>query len=189
MLPEGAQWTFDPNGNIISKRVSRGRQQGLRTYTYDEADQLIAAEITNGGASSAVTLTYDANGNLVSDSRGRTLTWDALDRLRRLDTTTGSFAFDYDPLGRRTALRSSTGERHYLLSGLAVLSDGAADFLPGVGIDEVLEMQTADRRLAYLHDHLQSTTKLVDATNGERVARYDYTSYGDLEAQATNPAS
>jgi RHS repeat-associated protein len=54
-------------------------------------------------------------------------------------------------------------------------------------LDEVLEMRTADRHLAYLHDQLQSTTGLVDATTGKGVARYDYTSYGDLEGEATNP--
>jgi RHS repeat-associated protein len=187
-VPESAEWTFDANSNITSKRSGRGRQEELRTYTYDEADQLVAVETANGSPNT-ISLTYDANGNLVRDSRGRAFTWDALDRLRRLDTTAGSFAFDYDPLGRRTALRSGSVDRRYLLNDLAVLSDSAAQFLYGAGIDEVLEIQTPDRRLAYLHDQLQSTTGLVDATSGERIARYDYTSYGDLEGQAANPVS
>ncbi|WP_256657986.1 RHS repeat domain-containing protein [Pseudomonas sp. LP_4_YM] len=40
---------------------------------------------------------YDANGNLIQDEAGRTLTYDALNRLQSVDGPTGAARYHYDP--------------------------------------------------------------------------------------------
>jgi RHS repeat-associated protein len=137
--------------------------------------------------SETITMTYDANGNLVSDSTGRQMTWNALDQLTRLQTPESTVSFAYDPLGRRTSLSKGMANQTFLYRGQSMLSNGNAQFLDGAGIDEHLQLKAGSLNADYLTDHLGSTSHLVDSTNGQAKARLDYTSYGALEADDTNP--
>ena len=184
VLPENARWSFDANGNLVSKSVldwSTG-QWKTRTLAYDEVDRLVS--LTEPGK--AVTLTYDANGNLVSDSTGRQFIWDTQDQLVQLQTTSLSASFAYDPQGRRTSFSRGAVSRSYLLDGLDVLSDGTSRFLHGAGMDEPLELSNNLTSLTYVQDHLGSTSQLLDGLGNSR-NRYDYNSYGKLEGNASNP--
>jgi RHS repeat-associated protein len=185
VLPETARWTFDANGNIESKSVLdwASGQYKTRTLTYDEANRLVGMAKPDG----VVTLAYDANGNLVSDSTGRTFTWNALDQLTKLQTPNLSAQFEYDPQGRRTRYTKGSTLKTYFYNGLDILSDGSSKFLHGVGIDEPLQADGPMGSQSYLQDHLSSTSQLLDSTTALSKARLDYKSYGKLEGDITNP--
>ena len=167
MLPENASWSFDENGNIVGKTVRKpGGAQETRTLTYDAADRLVSLTRTAGAGPKTMTLSYDENGNLVSDSTGRTFTWNALDQLTRLKMPRLTAHFTYDPLGRRTSLSKGAASRSYFYNGLDILTDGRSKFLHGAGIDEPVQMEGANQSLSYLSDYVGSTTQLFDIATG-----------------------
>lgn len=191
-LPENASWTFDENGNIVEKKsLDWETGQWLsRSMSYDEADRLVGIAKTGplkAGEAASITLQYDANGNLVSDTMGRSFTWNTLDQLTRLQTSQFTATFAYDPLGRRTGFAKGATSKNYFLNGLDALSDGSSKFLHGAGVDEALQIDTANGSMSYLQDHLGSTSQLMDALNANSKARLDYKSYGKLEGDVSNP--
>jgi RHS repeat-associated protein len=216
IVPESGTWTFDENGNFLQKtaRLPGGAQE-KRVFTYDSADRLTQVVRSQSGGSSGgllsglsglpivgglfgggssptpvtLTLNYDANGNLVSDSSGRTFTWNALDQLTVLHTPSLTAQFEYEPLGRRTRYTKGSTLKTYFLNGMDVLSDGSAKFLHGAGIDQPLQVDSGTLSASYLQDRLGSTSQLVDSANGSVKTRYDYKSYGKLEGNLANPQS
>jgi RHS repeat-associated protein len=216
VLPESASWTFDANGNIASKTIQLPGQTVSKAMTYDEADRLTQMVTTRTGrreddhdhdrddddddhdghgrhghvpavGPQTVTLNYDENGNLVSDSTGRTFTWNAQDQLTRLQTPNLSTDFRYDPQGRRIRLERGSTLKTYFYQGLDLLSDGSSKFLHGAGIDQPLQLDGPTGSQSYLQDHLGSTSQLLDSTTALSKARLDYKSYGKLEGDIANP--
>jgi RHS repeat-associated protein len=52
-----------------------------------------------------------------------------------------------------------------------------------------LQVAAGSNTYAYLQDQLGSTSRLVNASNGNLVSRYYYQSYGKLENNGTNPTT
>jgi RHS repeat-associated protein len=175
--PQSASWTYDANGNMATYTPAGGVTQ---TYAYNNRDFLTSVTPTGG---TAVTYTYDANGNLTSDSTGRSLVWNGLDQLTQLTPTSGAtpVVFGYDVLGRRIQAGTKTG---MLYDGINLLSHNTAQFLQGNGLDTPLKVTAGGVVSHYLTDSLGSVTQLTNVT-GAPIARYDYQTYGKQEAGGT----
>lgn len=216
VLPESANWTFDENGNILTKTVHETDRDKLFSYAYDEADRLVEVvrpvednndhpgwprhrhpKFRHGPkhrhscslpttATETIDFSYDGNGNMVSDETGRTLTWNALDQLTRLQDGNATSQYSYDPLGRRVSFTKGATTRTYFYKGLNLLSDGQSKFLDGFSLDEHLQVDSPNTSQSFLQDHLGSVSQLLDSTNGSSKTRYDYQSYGKLEGDLSN---
>ncbi|MGR6496732.1 RHS repeat protein [Pseudomonas fulva] len=108
----GEQCPIDPYGQQIKTQLFRldaiDNIDLLTTTAADNSRSRIIykfenaadpAQLTSIEHSSlpAVQLRYDANGNLIQDEAGRTLTYDALNRLQSVDGPTGAARYHYDP--------------------------------------------------------------------------------------------
>ena len=76
----------------------------------------------------------------------------------------------------------------FFYHGLTLLSDGTNKFLNGASLDETLQQENTAGSTSYLHDHLGSTSHLLNSA-GASIARYDYKAYGKLEGDIANPMS
>lgn len=184
-IPETASWAFDDNGNIQNKVTRKtGGSTDSQTFTYDDADRLVSIAKPSG----TITLNYDENGNLTSDSTGRSLTWNALDQLVQLNLPGQTYRMTYDPLGRRTSFALGRKTDTFFYDGLDLLDDGKARFLPGPGLDEPLQFTNLKngKSFTYLQDHLGSTSRLNNEL-GVATKRLEYTAYGKLDGREDNP--
>lgn len=72
------------------------------TYHYDNTDdpcQVSAIDHTHRSWPQCITLHYDLRGRLISDSLGRSLTWDGQDHVTRVEYQGQTCAYAYDPSG------------------------------------------------------------------------------------------
>lgn len=185
-IPETASWAFDENGNIQSKATRKtGGSTETSTFSHDEADRLVSITKPTG----TVSLNYDANGNLISDSTGRSFIWNSLDQLTQLNLPGQSYKMAYDPLGRRASFALGRKVDTFFYDGIDLLSDGKATFLHGAGLDEPLQFTNLKngKTFTYLQDQLGSTTRLNDE-QGKGSKRLEYTAYGKLDGREDNPA-
>lgn len=108
----GEQCPIDPYGQQIKTQLFRldaiDNIELLTTTAADNSRSRVVykflntadpAQLTDIEHSSlpAVQLHYDANGNLIQDEAGRTLRYDALNRLQSVDGPTGAARYHYDP--------------------------------------------------------------------------------------------
>jgi len=131
----------------------------------------------------SVTPTYDLNGNMLTNGRGQTYSWDAKNELVAITYADGSTsAFKYDGLGRRVsvietnsgATVTSTKQFVWIGSGMAEERDATNTvqkrfFAQGE--------QIGSQSYYYTFDHLGSVREMTDSS-GTIVARYDYDPYG-----------
>ncbi|WP_338523185.1 RHS repeat-associated core domain-containing protein [Pseudomonas batumici] len=115
----GSQPPQDPYGNPISQQVFRfdaldnitrvvttavGGEINRADYHYQNPDPAQLSKVLNSnpgmGYPSQIELTYDLNGNLTTDEQGRTLEYDALNRLLSVSAPDGGAprGYAYDPL-------------------------------------------------------------------------------------------
>ena len=181
---------YDPVGN----RLNRDGQ--VVDSTFDGADRLIEDE--------QFCYVYDVNGNLSSKTAKvasactggiTSYTWDAEDRLERIDLPGGGFAeYRYDGLGRRIEKDVSGTITRYIYDGSAILLeyDGSNVLLTrythGPEIDDPVMIERdldasgtfeLTEIFFYHTDGLGSVTDLIDSTGA--VARsLVYDSYGGI---------
>jgi YD repeat-containing protein len=127
---------------------------------------------------------YDANGSTLSDSTGKTYTWDFENRLTSVFVPgTGTVAFRYDPLGRRIQKSSPLGTTNYLWDGPNLIEEvdnsGSvlARYAQGKRIDEPLAQLRSGTTSYYQQDGLGSVTTLSNSL-GTIAETYAYDSYG-----------
>ncbi|WP_144142566.1 RHS repeat-associated core domain-containing protein [Paraburkholderia sp. BCC1884] len=93
-----------------------GNENDTATFHYDNAQdptQLTSVTHTHGAYPATVTLLYDANGRMITDDAGRTLSYDVGGRLRKANaaaTATASTSYGYDALNRLVAQALSESE-------------------------------------------------------------------------------
>ena len=183
-------FTYDPVGN----RVRRDGQ--VVDSVFDAANRLIE--------DNAFCYAYDLNGNLISKTAkiagactgGITAyTWDAEDRLVRIDFSSGGFAaYHYDGFGRRIEKDVNGVRTRYIYDDSDILLeyDGlnvlVARYTHGPGIDDPIMLERdldssgtfgLSERFFYHGDGLGSVTELTDSTGA--VARtIVYDAYGQI---------
>ena len=134
------------------------------------------------------TVAYDANGNTLSDSSGKTYTWDFENRLvEAVVPGTGTTTFKYDPFGRRIQKSGPLGTTNYLYDGASLIeeADGGGNVLArytqGQGVDQPLSELRSGTISYYEPDGLGSVTSLSSSA-GALANTYTYDSYGRLTA-------
>ena len=114
---------FDAMGNRLAKTDTAGTTTTTNGYTYDAANRLLSTA-QNGGAASAVT--SDADGNTLTDSAGRTMTWDSQNRMVSCvyKGTTSSFKYGADGLRREATVNGVVTD--YAYDGQTLIREGFA---------------------------------------------------------------
>ncbi len=183
-------YNYDPVGNRL-------RRDGQSVDAiFDAANRLLEDQ--------NFTYDYDPNGNLTQktekvDGATTTYTYDAENRLTRIDFPGGRFAeYRYDGLGRRIEKNDNGQITRYVYDNEDILFefDGAntllARYTHGPDIDEPLVMERdvngnggfeATERFSYHADGLGSVTELTDST-GAAARAYVYDSFGQITQQA-----
>jgi RHS repeat-associated protein len=177
---------YDPLGN----RLNRDGQ--VVDSVFDGANRLIEDQ--------DFTYAYDLNGNLESKTAKMggavtDYTWDAEDRLTRIDLPGGGFAeYLYDGIGRRIQKDANGAVTRYVYDGSDILLeyDGLnlllARYTHGSGIDDQVMVERdidssgsfdASERFFYLGDGLGSVTELTDSA-GAAARTLVYDSYGQI---------
>ena len=179
-----------------SQGIETRRYLAERYYTYDAADQIkevvglptVAQESNVSNAEvnennqynifNGEPLTYDASGNLRTKG-AVTYTWDIQDRLVGITGPDLTASFSYDALGRRASRTVNSQVLSYKYDGSDILSDGSAEYLHGIGIDDVLSRTTATTSEYYLKDYLGSTVSLTNNA-GNITVQYGYSPFGQV---------
>ncbi len=170
-------WSLDALGNWSS--FTTGSTTQTRTANQQN-------EITS--VSGATTPTYDMNGNMTTDQTGKTLIYDAWNRL--VEVKSGSTVlevYSYDALGRRiteTPNGSPTKSLYYSSSWQVLEEDwsGATQVQyvwSAVYVDAMVERDRGNERLYVLQDANWNVTALVN-TSGAVQERYVYDPYGQV---------
>lgn len=111
---DGPEAPVDPSGQVIARQTfgfdgidniisvitqSPGGTPQRTLYEFNNPeDPAQLSKIVPPASQPAIDLRYDRNGNLIQDEQGRVLVYDALNRLRRVDTPTGEHCrYDFDP--------------------------------------------------------------------------------------------
>jgi RHS repeat-associated protein len=212
-------YTYDPAGQIATLTTP----DGITAYGYDLLGQLISVTSPNVltttyqydangnrlgyGANSADeyttsptgdNFTYDADGNLTSSTRPASQSqtqyyYDARGRLYYQIGPAGTFQYEYDALGNRTAVIKNSVRTDLLvdpLGGAAGLSnvlneytDGtlSASNILGLGLEGRLDGRGAVSFFQY--DILGSAIDVTDAT-GSVSANYHYDAFGNITSMS-----
>jgi RHS repeat-associated protein len=198
-------FSYDKAGNLIKREVNDQtlayRYDALYQLTSEPGHQYINDSLYNQVQQDGVSFTYnelsqstqqayDLNGNLaVSDSFK--LSYDALNRLMSLETSSEKTVYTYDALDRRLSKQQFTRgdswelqqEQHYLYVGLQEV--GAANpqgkieelrLLGKRGIPIAIEIQGTP--YVPLHDHLGHCNTLLDMASNQVIETYDHTAFG-----------
>lgn len=193
-LLETVSYTYDAGGRRTARDATvAGVPETPIDAVYDNSNRLVS--LTLGGA--AYALSYDATGNLTAKTAANgastAYTWDAKNRLSRIDGPAGSASFQYDALGRRIGKTVNGDTVQYLYDGaqaIAELRGGAvaATLLTGLAIDEVIARYTSAGERSLLTDALGSV--LVAAQeDGQVVTAYGYSPYGEVQVLGSDEAN
>jgi|SRR5215469_1788202 len=138
----------------------------------------------------------DANGNTLTDTQGRSDTWDFENRLTQVvNPGVGTANFRYDPFGRRIQKSGPLGTTNFLYDGANLLQEvdnsGSllAHYTQSGLIDETLSEVRSSTTSYYEADDLSSITSFSNSS-GVLANNYAYGSFGNLTASSgsiTNP--
>ncbi|MFA5794301.1 MAG: SDR family NAD(P)-dependent oxidoreductase [Candidatus Brocadiia bacterium] len=169
---------------------------GNRTWTYDSSlpnpetvytpNDLNQYSSIQQGANPAVNLLYDINGNLTDDGV-KTYKYDYANRLvevRQKSPDAMIAHYYYDVFGRRVGKQTVAQTSVYFYDGARVIEETdqtgvtRKQYVFGIGIDEVLTMETSGGQRYYYHTNLQGSVYAVTDNTGNVVERYKYSAYG-----------
>jgi len=187
---ETIAYTYDAKGQRISKSSAiTSIQETPITAGYDAANRLTSLTLTATGQT--FTLAYDDNGNLASktdqvDPSNVTIyTWDARNRLKRIDAPGLTASFEYDAFGRRVSRTVNGQTRGYLYNGWQAIGEIAggnidATLLTTLAVDDVVARYTQAGARTYLTDALGSVLALAKDDQSIQ-AFFTYTPYGEVQ--------
>ncbi|CUV66609.1 hypothetical protein BN3087_960003 [Sulfurovum sp. enrichment culture clone C5] len=158
---------YDLVGNLITKTIN-----GVEThYVYNDNDQLISE-----GTS---TFAYDANGNLITKDN-ISYSYDAQDRLVKVQTPTDTTTYTYDANNNRIAQTINNQTTSYLVDTNTPYANVITQSKGGVKTSYTYGNDLLnDNEHYFLTDALGSTRALSDAS-GTITDTYSYTPYGEL---------
>ncbi|MBS3989210.1 MAG: hypothetical protein KGZ44_04625 [Dethiobacter sp.] len=170
-------YTYDANGNRITRQMTQGGTTTTTNYQYGAANQLTSVNVT--------AYTYDLNGNMTSDGV-RTYSYDAANRLtevRQGATVIASYSYDAD--GRRTSMTTSAGTTRFFYDGTStrVLYETNASgtllarYIYGPN-NQLLAMIRGGVTYYYHYNGHGDVVALTDAS-GTVVATYEYDAFGN----------
>jgi len=191
-LLDEVTYLYDLDGNRSQKTSS----QGVEDYVYESGSRL--TQVLLDGVETQ-RFEYDANGRvkrIVRDGLDQRLTWDALDRIVRIEDQNfveDAVDFAYDGHGRRvSADRESSAQRYVVgptgnqsLESPHLVHNGA--FLTGelvYGGEHALWRYQGDGTIQtriYLRDAMGSVIGLMDE-NGQLIETFDYDAFGNVRS-------
>ncbi|MEX2553827.1 MAG: RHS repeat-associated core domain-containing protein, partial [Actinomycetota bacterium] len=191
-------YTYDSIERLTKARTYEGQAVvDERAYAYDGASNMVAkvenGDITNFSYNAANQLTqmdgtsysYDANGNLLSDSSGRLLTYNAKDQTAsiRANLTSPPIAMSY--LGSDQSEQVGDGDRTLkdTALGLSAVSGpgGTSQIIRSAGGEPIGE-ETPQGKRYYLTDVRGSVVGATDES-GSLVKTYQYEPFGEVTGQ------
>jgi RHS repeat-associated protein len=168
-------WSFDALGNWSSVNTDASNQ--TRTANQQNEITSISGQTTPG---------YDANGNTTTDQNGKTLVYDAWNRLVAYKNgATVLEAYSYDALNRRIKENPGTLRDIFFSKGWQVLEEDVAGSMAdqyvwsSVYIDALVERDTPTLRMYVQQNANFDVTSLLD-TSGNVQERYISDPYGSF---------
>jgi RHS repeat-associated protein len=192
-VPFNVTYTYDDLDRLIS--VSGTQNQTLAydalgrmthnsrhgDYSYGDASSVHA--VTAAGSKS---YTYDANGNMLTGD-GRTLSWDADNRLTSVTKGGVTTSFAYDPRGNRV-LKTVPGAGATLYFGKLLEINPNGEHVARIMAGNLMVAKRVGAANLYYHtDHLGSV-RLITDENGNVVREADYAAFGETLTD-TNPTA
>jgi len=166
----GAQsqtFAYDAVGNMTSN-------SSVGTYTYGDAAHEHAVT-----AAGSATYTYDANGNMLTGD-GRTLSWDAQDRLTSVTQNGATTSFAYGAGDDRIQKTQGASTTQYFGNLLEVTNGSPVQYYYA-GPLLVARKDAAGVRTWYHSDRLGSV-RLMTSASGAAVNSYDYLPFGQQQS-------
>jgi RHS repeat-associated protein len=174
-------WGFDALGNWTSVNTDGSNQ--TRTGNQQNEITSISGQTTPG---------YDANGNTTTDQNGKTLVYDAWNRLVAYKNgVTVLQAYSFDALNRRITENPGTLRDLYYDSSWQLLEEDVSGSMAdqyvwsSVYIDALIERDTPTLRMYVQENSNFDVTSLVD-TSGNVQERYIYDPFGSVTILASN---
>jgi len=170
---ETESWSLDAVGNWPSVTLNGTAQ----TRTANQQNEITSI-------SGLTTPGYDLNGNTTTDQAGKTLVYDAWNRLVAYKSgSTTLVAWTYDALGRQATVNFGTLTSLYYNSSWQVVEEQQSGSMVQqyvwnpLGVDSMVERDTTTQRLYVEHDANGDVTSVID-TSGNVQERYIYDPYG-----------
>jgi len=202
---EGPQSPVDPLGNRMTRQVfffdaldnheevrttfikGQGTESNTARFEYNSPDPTQLTRVTNSHADYPdIDLEYDANGNLIKDEEGRTLSYDLLSRLVQVSDSgsAGGRSYAYDGNDQLSASGSDTDrEQQFYRDGKPVNSVGATQNRTYLAANGVMLAERQDgavpKSLLLAGDQNSSVLREVE---GGEVGAIAYSAYGYREA-------
>ena len=195
----GEGWTYDYDDlNHLTTATNLTSSSDSQTWTYDAADRITynsrvgsytypvtgqprphAPDTINGAQ-----MAYDLNGNLWSGS-GRTLVWDANNRITQATAGTVTTTFTYDGGGERLKKTSSQGTSLYPFGDDYEITNGIITkyvSVAGLGVVAKRVGAGAGAVTYWLHSDRLGSIQAVTNSAGTAVYRRTYRPYGETLA-------
>jgi RHS repeat-associated protein len=174
-------WSLDALGNW-STLTSDGSSQ---TSSFNKQNEITAI-------SGLTTSAYDSNANMTTDQTGKTLVYDAWNRLVQVKSGTMVLvSYSFDALSRRVTENPDTLSSLYYSAQWQVLEDQVGGTTQAqyvwspVYVDALVERDRGSERLYVQQDANWNVTALVDAS-ANVAERYVYDPYGKTSILAPN---
>lgn len=186
-------YSYDDNGNIISKTETINQIMQTFSYTYDVLNRLLTISRPDGSTAS---YTYDLKGNRLTlqDSSANvsfsdtSYMYDLFNRLTSVTAGSGTTSFSYDPnnLRYKKVSPTQTVQYHYNASGQVISeSDGnntvTANYIRGDRLLAKKDVGTSNMYY-YLYNGHGDVVQIVD-TNGTIVNQYQYDEWGTITSK------
>ena len=176
-----AEYSYDSKGNIVQ---ATGSGQDTSNASYNKDNQLLKW--------GSETFKYDSGGRLIefTGPDGHTnLTYNPLGLLTELKLPDGrTMDFQYGPLKRRIAKRSSKETRLYVYDGLDLTWELDGDrktaimYTHGPGLDEPLAVRK-DGKSYFLHADALGSIRLVTDSNAQPQEKLAYQPFGSTKGK------
>ncbi|MFS1519569.1 DNRLRE domain-containing protein [Bacillus sp. SCS-151] len=188
-LTDGAEisYEYDAVGNRTKKILSDGLSTTTTNYTYDSGNQLTDVD--------GQSYNYDANGNLINNGE-KTFIYNENNRLIEVQDNNGTViaTFEYDHLGRRTSMTTSTNEKinfHYQGDKVIYETDENNNIISEYTWDADGNPVTMTKEGVTYYYQINSHGDVISLSDevGNIVAEYQYDAWGNILSQSGELAS